>query len=210
MGEMVRINAWIRDETVKNLLNKKFVEENARLEELKEAKIAAARKAEKLAYETAFPKKIRDMLEAAPTGFYPEATYVVVRFYDPKNETNYSDENVSFGDQRRVPYKNSYQGGSSFAAVLSKDNPYSKALEEFRKLDAECQTFAQELRDRRRAITAKVLNVINSVTTVKRLLETWPEIHEFLPERVSGADGGVPAHMIADLNEEFGITPEKK
>jgi hypothetical protein len=48
------------------------------------------------------------------------------------------------------------------------------------------------------------------VTTIKRLLEIWPEVHEFLPELVAGEAGAVPAEMISDINKEFGIEPKDK
>ena len=69
-----------------------------------------------------------------------------------------------------------------------------------KEAEVEYSNSNRELWEKKSAMKAKVFTVVDSVTTIKRLTEIWPEITEFLPEKVSGSGGGLPAYIISDLN----------
>lgn len=201
---MVRLSAAIRDSIVDALLKSKFVKEDLELDGLKEKEEEAEREAERLAYDAAFSKKTQEFMNSAAEGMFPTAKKVMIRI--EHSEGNYVDKEAYFGEERRVPWRHSTYGSGGFAAVLPPDHPYVKAVENLKAINRERTAKRDELRERKHASRRKVLTVIESVTTVKRLTEVWPEVAEFLPESVSGRDGGVPATMIADLNAEFGLS----
>jgi uncharacterized protein (DUF1800 family) len=123
MSTMVRINAAIRDETIKNLLNKKFLEQDLAIEKKREAFKEEEKKLRQMAYEAVFSKKMIEKMDAMPSGWMPEATSVQIRVIDPKDENNFTDEKASWANdeaddrgKRRVPYK--FHQTSAFAAIL--------------------------------------------------------------------------------------------
>lgn len=206
MSTMVRLNTRIRDAVIAALLAKKYVKEDEESIRLREAMKEAKARARKMAYEEVFPQSIQTKMYALPEDYFPVMTYCNVRFYDPKDENNYSDETVTFGESMRVPFK-AYRG-NMISAVLPSNGKLAKALEKAREANREYTNFERELREKKRADRQRVAVVVNSVTTVKRLQEIWPEVVEFLPEEVSGPQGGVPAEMIASLNAEFGLSKD--
>lgn len=216
---MVRIRAEIRDQTISNLLKKKFLQDDLKLEEMREALDKEEKELWKTAYETCFTRREIVMMEAMPAGWMPKAVSVHIRIEDPKNPANYTDTQVYWGTvyaispedyeryARPIPYK--LKNSSAFAKVIPNTDPYVVALNAYREHKKDFDKASADLRDRKHAAAAKVRTIIESVTTVKRLLEIWPEVQEFLPELVSGEAGQVPAEMIADINKEYGIEPKK-
>jgi len=62
----------------------------------------------------------------------------------------------------------------------------------------------QALEDRRKTIQASVKAATANVTTVKRLLEAWPEAAELLPE-AEAKQAAMPALIVKDLNAMIGL-----
>lgn len=203
MSTMVRLNSSIRDYVIRALLNKKFVKQDLGEQKLAETEKSAAEVSAKLAYEAAFTKDTRKILTEAAPGMFPFASSARIRIENSPG--NYYDKDFTFGENKPVPFRNSYHGGNQFAAVIPGDHPLAKALKAWEEAKKELEIAQQQLREEKSATRRKLETVINSVTTVKRLVEVWPEVQEFLPEVVSGNDGGVPAVLIADLNKEFGL-----
>ncbi len=203
MSSMVRLTQGITAQIVKALLAKKYVQEDLKLEELNQATLAAEAAAEKLAYEAAFTKDQRKMLESAAAGMFPVANRVNMRI--EHSPGNYYDCTYSIGEEKPVPFRNSHFGGWQFAAVVDGTHPFARAVEAAKAARKEHDLFFGELRDKKRADERRIGTIINSVTTVKRLMEIWPEVKDYLPESVSGEGGGVPAHLISDINKEFGL-----
>lgn len=54
-------------------------------------------------------------------------------------------------------------------------------------------------------ITTNVRAVVEKMTTVKRLLDAWPEAAELLPVTVEKPKSQLPALVTADLNAMFGL-----
>lgn len=66
----------------------------------------------------------------------------------------------------------------------------------------------KELENKRDALRLKIRAVLNSVTTVKKLLEVWPEAKELLPAQLEEARVQLPAVQTASLNAELGLPSE--
>jgi len=200
---MVRLNRAMRDEVIRNLQRKKYVEYEAKELKMQEEINALKKVCAKGAYEAVYSPKTRKLMADAPEGHYPTAKEVRVRKVDPKDDENYEDTRISFDDLKRIPYK--HYTGATFAAVINADNPVFTKLSELTAKTKEMDEFRQTFREERNASYHRVNNILNSVTTVKRLLEIWPQVQEYLPELVSASGGGVPAHLIEDLNREYGL-----
>lgn len=201
---MVRINADIREHVINALLSKKYVKEELELAKLKEAEKEAAEAAHKMAYEAVYNAGQRKLLETSPDGYFPKAKHVMIRVADKDNPDNYNDKYAEFGEEKPVFFRNS-GWVNQFAVVIDHDHPYVKALEHHRDLGRELAKAIGELRNKKYADRRRIEVIVNSVTTVKRLQEIWPEVIDYLPETVSGPGGTLPVEIIADINKEFGL-----
>lgn len=56
---------------------------------------------------------------------------------------------------------------------------------------------------------ASAMGVLNSVTTVKRLVEVWPEVEAFAP-KPEAATTNLPALQLDKINNILGLPPETK
>lgn len=162
-----------------------------------------AKECSKGAYETIYSMKTRKRLDDAPEGHYPRTMEVMVRKVDPNDDENFTDVRIKFEELKRVPYK--HYTMSTFAAVINADNPVFSKIFVLDAKKREMVEFSNKFREERMASYNRVNNILNSVTTVKRLIEIWPQVQEFLPELVSAPGGGVPVHLIEDLNREYGL-----
>lgn len=206
MSEMVRINAAIRDETISNLLAHRFASERNAILKMKQDYENLADHTRKMAYEMVYSKKAMDMLTSAPHGYFPKTSSVQVRVYEPGNEDNYDTVSVRFDDDRPVPFSHYYQ--SAIAAVVPRDHEYFKYRDQAEEAFEKTRKAEDDLRRAESLLRQKAVNIIGSVTTMKRLFEIWPEVQEFVPEVVSGNGGGLPVQMIEEINREFNITPK--
>ncbi|MBZ7208083.1 hypothetical protein FMK66_11450 [Klebsiella michiganensis] len=66
----------------------------------------------------------------------------------------------------------------------------------------------QRLNARKKEIEATVWAALNSVTTLKRLIEVWPESKELIPENSDNARASLPALKVEDLNRMIGLPTE--
>lgn len=73
------------------------------------------------------------------------------------------------------------------------------------------EVFAAEakLEARRKDIESTVWAALNSVTTIKRLIEVWPESKELIPDGVDTAKQTLPALKVEDLNRLIGLPTEQ-
>ncbi|MBE0015272.1 hypothetical protein FOT82_18030 [Raoultella planticola] len=66
----------------------------------------------------------------------------------------------------------------------------------------------QKLNARAKEIEATVWAALNSVTTLKRLVEVWPESKELIPENSDSVKSSLPALKVEDLNRMIGLPTE--
>ncbi len=203
---------------LKALLDHRFVKEQMSFDERHEALDKQEKDLHQYAYEAAFSKQQIDKTASIPNGWMPKAKSVRIRI-ESKTDPNNSaiDEEVHWAHEedgaRPVPLMN-YTGTSNqwhrynqaaFARVIHDDHPYVVARAAYKAAETALRKEEEEYAERRRAPKYKALRITESVTTVKRLIEVWPEVKDFLPEIVSGEGGGVPAELIANINKDFGI-----
>ena len=87
-------------------------------------------------------------------------------------------------------------------AVFEQGDPLT--VEFFALQDAETA-----LENERRQVAQSVRAAVGSVTTVKRLLELWPEVAELLPPTEEAARTNLQALQVADLNAMLGLPTEQ-
>ena len=87
--------------------------------------------------------------------------------------------------------------------TLTADNPLVQKF-----LDAE--KALEDLKSSRQQIKDNVQAVVYSVSTIKRLIEVWPESAELIPTDVEVVRAGLPAINFENLNASIGIPTEKK
>lgn len=87
--------------------------------------------------------------------------------------------------------------------LFSADHELSKRFEKLNKKESKIKKKESE-------IEANVQATLNSVTTIKRLIEIWPESKELIPTDISKASILLPALQVEDLNKLIGLPTDKK
>ncbi len=82
--------------------------------------------------------------------------------------------------------------------VITADNPLAQ---QFYALEAE----EKALNDERATLSAQVRGALSKFTSVKRLLDAWPEAKELLPDRLPEAKPTLPAVRTEELNALIGL-----
>ncbi|MTC37622.1 hypothetical protein GKR70_03585 [Providencia alcalifaciens] len=67
-----------------------------------------------------------------------------------------------------------------------------------------------KLKEKETEINTTVQVALNSVTTIKRLIEIWPESKELIPTDISKSTSTLPALQVEDLNKLIGLPTDKK
>ena len=197
----IRITAEIRDGIIANAVAQRFAADKLQIAEQEEHVRQLTVERDKVGYEAAFSEVDRKRLSAAPEGWFPKSTSVKVAV----EETNEVIE-IKFAEAQRVPYEvhdNRYN--THIASIISPDHPYMAARNAVRDAKAILDAMQKELSERERALRSRVKAVVESVTSVARLVEVWPEVTELLPEVHAGPKGTLPALLISDLNAEIGL-----
>jgi hypothetical protein len=197
----VRVTASLRDSIIASALAKRFAGERLAISEQEEIVASLNKERDKAGYEAAFSDADRKRLQSAPSGWFPEAHAVKVAV----EGTNEVIE-IKFDTPQRVPY-DVYDSRyiTHIASIISADHPYMLARTEAKEAKEALYSKQNALHEQERQLRAKVKAVVESVTTVSRLIETWPEAQELLPEVHAGPSGGLPAGLINDLNDEIGL-----
>lgn len=198
----IRINAELRDGIVQNALAQRFASVKLQIAEQEEKVRLLTKERDQAGYEAAFTEIDRKRLSNAPDGWFPKATAVKVAVED----TNEVLE-IKFAEAQRVPYEvYDSRHGTHIASIIKPDHPYMAARNAVRDAKAILEAMKTELTEQERGLRAKVKAVVESVTTVARLVEVWPEVSDLLPEVHAGPRGTLPATLISDLNAEIGLS----
>lgn len=195
-----RITAELRDGVIVNALSQRFAADGLLIAEQDERLRQLTIARDQAGYEAAFCETDRKRLSAAPEGWFPKTTTVKVAV----EETNEVIE-ILFSEPQRVPYEvYDHRHGTHIASIIAPDHPYM-AARAARDAKAILEAMQGELTEHKRALRAKVKAVVESVGSVARLIEVWPEAQQFLPEVHAGPSGNLPALLISDLNAELGL-----
>lgn len=99
---------------------------------------------------------------------------------------------ATFDSKKTTPYK----------TTILADNELVQA---FYDLEAR----REDLVARRETIKAQVVATVSKFTTVKKLVEAWPEVVELLPPQVETTKSNLPAIQVADLNKLVGLPSDQ-
>lgn len=151
------------------------------------------------------PKSIRDL----PDG-------VLIKTDNMKLKVGDDIEEVKFNGQFQVKdSKSSYTSYSWFTEqpTIIRPMPYNKAMNVAAILSHDDLPYYPKFKERRQAIDAfnkkfnelrtEITGLLYSFSTVKTLIEAWPEVAPFIPDAI--APPKLPALPIAALNEKLGL-----
>lgn len=108
---------------------------------------------------------------------------------------------VGFGGMRAHVHEWDNHRAAKSGLLLAADHPLTK---EFELLEAE----DKDLTSRKDKLTCDVRAMVNSVTTVKRLLDVWPEAAELLPASAAPKPQ-LPSVNVEHLNAIIGLPTEE-
>lgn len=115
---------------------------------------------------------------------------------------------VNLGGMRVTIYFEDDQGNRVSKIRASSDVPIAAShplTKQFHKLEER----ERELKEKIAGLKGQVRAAVNSVTTVKKLLEVWPEALELIPAKAAPAANNLPAVVVADLNSMIGLPSER-
>lgn len=87
--------------------------------------------------------------------------------------------------------------------VYTADHKFTVEFHSIEKLSKMAESKASE-------VSAQVRSSLDSFTTVKKLLEAWPEAKELLPKKVEESKPLLPAVQVKDLNKLIGLPKGEK
>lgn len=194
-----RLNNELREAMAHKAARQAHEEEEERISELSEAlnqkRITLAEKA----YQHLFSNKQLRLLESAPEGWFPTKNTLAVRLeYSNGGSTETSFE---IDKPRRVPYNKSNRW--DIMAVVEEKSPLGQMILAVGKAEQELTEARADLSEAKRETHTRVMQVLNTVTTTKKLVEVWPEALELIPEDMREIK--VPALAIQELNKEIGL-----
>ncbi|MDH0967700.1 Nmad5 family putative nucleotide modification protein [Klebsiella michiganensis] len=107
------------------------------------------------------------------------------------------------------PYGKDSKGGDILLATPNRDLCLFGAEHEITKRFDDIMNEEQKLNARAKEIESTVWAVLNSVTTLKRLIEVWPESKDLIPGNSDNARASLPALKVEDLNRMIGLPTEE-
>ena len=195
---MTRLNSYLRDEILKNAIAKSPVPaEEAALESeyyaLAEAfRVETLGGSKKVAEIEHLVQEIEKLRAQLPDN---------VKTDDPVARTDYEMYRMNLGGLRvRLNFGPSREERRicPSEAMFAADHPLALQFGQLENRKA-------DLKSKRDTLRHQVQAVLASVTTVKKLLEIWPEAKELLPQNVEEAKPQLPALPIADVNALIGL-----
>lgn len=137
-------------------------------------------------------RKIQDLLSEMPDGFRDNAHFLPYSNF----------KRVQFDGHRGVVLAEWGQSkivrNGAAAVNIPRDHALQAEYNEIEALDKAIQDDANKIR-------AQVNSVLNSVTTVAKLLKVWPECRELLPGGLGHGKVRLPSVPIKDLNAALGL-----
>lgn len=183
----VKLNNTLRDEIVNNATADAFAAEGKQLQD------DILLFSNKVYGQHITPESVEKLAKKLPDGYGLYISFIGVRFLQT-NETYapVKSMGLTFDQPRLVQESMRYGGFGIVDADL-----FNEAIE-FDKRKAAIAEAVDDLR-------TQVRGVVNSVTTVEKLLLAWPESKQFIPSYAfnSAAKTNLPAIVIEGLNNEL-------
>ncbi|MFA7063687.1 MAG: Nmad5 family putative nucleotide modification protein [Methanomethylophilus sp.] len=179
----VRLTKFIREQILNALLKHSF---EAREKDLNERKQAFAKEI----YNDVYPPKVRAAMAALPAGFLPTCNGLKVSFEGGRYTYVY------FGE--RLPIARDHE--CYVAKVYPPEHPFAAR---FIALDREEKDLKREKDEAKNNAKA----VLESVTTVKKLIDLWPEVETFARPYAAESTSRAVALPTRELNARLGLPP---
>lgn len=143
-------------------------------------------------YNSLYPPEMLARMKALPDGFFRTTLSLRV------NDDSWQGKEYKFDDPKIIAACHNGKLEKSQIGPAMYDK-HEKQIDKERKL----KTAIDEA-------SAKAMSVMNSVSTVKRLIEVWPDIKKIAePFDIGVASINVPAIRIEELNKAFELPPEE-
>lgn len=114
------------------------------------------------------------------------------------------------GQRTTLNYGNDKDDNEIYLLTPSRDKCLFAADHELSKRFEKLNKKESKIKKKETEIEANVQAALNSVTTIKRLIEIWPESKELIPTDISKASILLPALQVEDLNKLIGLPTDKK
>lgn len=180
---MSKLTNQLRSDLADTLLKRRFDEAHSAL--AKREKALGIR-----IYEDVFDAKTRAAMKRLPAGWLPTINHAKVKF----EAGGYSA--VHMGEDRPVPHVKYH----TTLKVYGARDPISEAYQEW-------ESDTKSLRESRSRLEVEIRGALDSVTTIKRLLELWPELEPFVPK--DGVKTLLPAINVSTLNAALKLPVSK-
>ena len=179
----VHLSNYIKEAIIARLLKHAFEE---REKALKAEEYGIGNSVYKDVYSAAVRRKMDDM----PKGFLPEDDDLKVQF-----EGN-GFTHIHFGERRRIAASHEHNA----AKVYDSEHPLTERYRDWKERESQLKNEKQTTKSNARA-------VLNSVSTLKKLIEVWPEVEQFVEDFKPSATGKaqLPALPLKDLNRFLGL-----
>ncbi|MFB5952131.1 Nmad5 family putative nucleotide modification protein [Klebsiella pasteurii] len=204
---LVRLTNVIREQIAKNALTKSGIV--ASLEALQVKRHEVARDARIFAFgdseRTARVDKVYEKLDKALSELRDSGS----SFYISSGLSSSIYITISGRQLGWCPYGKDAKGEDIRLVTPNRDLCRFGAEHEITKRFDEIINEEQKLITRKKEIEASVWAALNSVTTLKRLIEVWPESKELIPEDSDSAKSALPALRVEDLNRMIGLPTEE-
>lgn len=177
----IKLNTTMREHLARQLLDQKFSKTEKNLLERRDALACGV-------YHDLFTDTDRNFMDLLPEGWLPVRQYMMIQF--GPNSSDYTHLNLK-GD---MPFLAKMLGGCM--KVYDADHTLAKLYHALIADEGEYQTA-------RRALQHKIRAVLNSVTTVRKLMEVWPEVTPFAEKLDRHESTNLPAPLIREINAEL-------
>ena len=180
----VRLTNFIREQILAAVLKHAF---EAREKALEAEKFALG----DAVYNDIYPEPLRKQMAALPDGFLPTDSDVKVQFEGQRFT------HVYFGERRRIARTHEYNA----ARVYEAKHPLTVRYDAWKKAQDDLNAEKSKAKSSAEA-------VLGSVTTVKKLIEVWPEVEQFARPFAVESPSRAIALPIKDLNKSLGLPPK--
>lgn len=188
----------MRENIVKSMIYRKFdpIEET-----LEKEKLSLGTKL----YNIFYSETVRNQIEDLPKGWLPESNSISFRAPSCGYQCFYFSE-IKAGNRESKRFLDKDNGTIS----LTRENKtHCKILDLIETLTDKQDAYTTE----RKAAQTAAMALLNSVTTVNKAIEVWPEAEFFIRQAVSGyskSNAPLPVVMTENLNKQLGLPPSKK
>lgn len=185
-----RLTNSIRDAIKSKVMHRAFDKLHEDLKE-REHDLAVA------VYNIAFSKKDHKLMEMLPSGWLPKRSSFQVKFEE--GTVGYITLRFKNEEDMVVPY-NKHNYGALVVIELG---------HEIEKSVIKWQNDKSDLEKKQSETKASVVAILDSVTTIKRLMDVWPEAKDFILPYMSESKCTLPAIQFKEVNKMLNLPPKK-